>query len=322
MKNLHQITIQDTYQDPSSNHCLTLSYQLFGQPLHSAPIVLVNHALTGNSQVSGEQGWWKTLVDYDATIDLNRFTVIAFDVPGNGYNTQENIVFTNYKELTTKRIAQYFWKALEQLDIKELFAIIGGSLGGSIGWEMFFQHPKRIKNLIPIATSYKSSDWLIANTLVQDSILNNSNNPIHDARMHAMLLYRTPASFEQKFKKEYLEDQQSYKVESWLNFHGQSLTKRYQLSSYKLMNHLLKTIGESLSQQKIQDIIINSTTSIHSIAVDSDYMFTYEEQQKAHQELTNKKGNYHFSQIQSIHGHDAFLIEYEQLNNLLINIFK
>lgn len=322
MKNLHQITIQDTNQDPSSNHCLTLSYQLFGQPLHSAPIVLVNHALTGNSQVSGEKGWWKTLVDYDATIDLNRFTVIAFDVPGNGYNTQEDIVFRNYKEVTTKKIAQYFWTALEQLNIEELFAIIGGSLGGSIGWEMFFQNPTRIKNLVPIATSYKSSDWLIANTLVQDSILNNSNNPIHDARMHAMLLYRTPASFEQKFKKQYLEDQQSYKVENWLNYHGQSLTKRYQLASYKLMNHLLKTIGESLSQETIQDIILNSPTNIHSIAVDTDYMFTYEEQQKAHKQLNNKKENYHFSQIQSIHGHDAFLIEYEQLNKLLINIFK
>ena len=63
-----------------------LSYQLFGQKLFTAPIVLVNHALTGNSNVAGEFGWWSSLIGLGKLIDTNKFTVIAFNIPGNGYD--------------------------------------------------------------------------------------------------------------------------------------------------------------------------------------------------------------------------------------------
>ena len=51
-----------------------LSYQTFGQPLGMAPIVLVNHALTGNSNVSGENGWWNNLVGENKVIDVKIFS--------------------------------------------------------------------------------------------------------------------------------------------------------------------------------------------------------------------------------------------------------
>ena len=64
---------------------IVLSYQLFGQPIGTAPLVLVNHALTGNSQVTGENGWWKSLIGENKTIDTNKYTILAFNIPGNGY---------------------------------------------------------------------------------------------------------------------------------------------------------------------------------------------------------------------------------------------
>ncbi|GAW88467.1 homoserine O-acetyltransferase [Flavobacterium psychrophilum] len=75
-------------------------------------------------------------------------------------------------------------------------------MGGGIAWEMAVINPIAIENLIPIASDWKASDWVIANTLIQDKILNNSNYPIPDARSHAMLLYRTPQSLKQKFNRE------------------------------------------------------------------------------------------------------------------------
>lgn len=321
MNTLNTITITNKNISLHTNNQTHLTYQVFGQALHTAPIVLVNHALTGNSQVSGEKGWWKSLVDYNKVIDLNRYTVIAFDIPGNGYSPKKEHLIDNYKDINTQIIAELFWDALHSLNIHRLFAVVGGSLGGSIAWEMFFQKPLAIDNLIPIATTYKSSDWLIANSLVQDTILNNSKSAINDARMHAMLLYRTPESFQEKFNNQKTQGQE-FAVESWLNYHGKALEERFELKAYKLMNHLLKTIGQQYTIQQINQIITNSSTNIFSIAVDTDYMFTAKEQQQAYLNVENQKVNYTYNQIQSIHGHDAFLIEYNQLNNLLLNIFK
>lgn len=317
MPQLQKITLPNLNLPNGESHGIQLTYQLFGQPLNSAPVILVNHALTGNSSVSGANGWWNNLIDHEATIDLNLFTVVAFDVPGNGFQ-QEIVPFSvDYRLWNTKWVAEVFWLALEQLGVQELFAVIGGSIGGSIAWEMAFLKPNAIQNLIPIACSWKSSDWLVANVVVQSSILENSKNPIEDARKHAMLLYRTPESFQKKFNGKFNSTQNQFEVESWLNHHGTALKNRFSLDSYKIMNHLLKTIGQDLSEVDLIEFAKKSTTNIHIIAIDSDYMFTKKEQFVCYELMKEHKENIQYSEIQSIHGHDAFLIEYEQLNQIL-----
>lgn len=299
-----------------------LSYQTFGLPIGMAPIVLVNHALTGNSNVTGENGWWNELIGENQIIDTKKYTVVAFNIPGNGYDGNSENLIENYKSFTTKDVASLFWKGLEYLKINQLFAVIGGSLGGAIAWEMAFLKPKSIQNIIPVATNWKANDWLIGNVLVQDAILNNSNNPIHDARLHAMLLYRTPQSLTEKFNLKKNNNQEIYKVESWLKHHGEKLTNRFQLSAYKLMNHLLKTIGEDSTEIDLQNFVKNSSTKIHQVAINSDYFFTPNENIKTHNLLSDLTNNLSYHEINSIHGHDAFLIEYESLNNILKPIFN
>lgn len=299
------------------NQRFEIHFQIFGKPLHQAPIILVNHALTGNSNVAGIDGWWQELIGENKTINLKNYTVIAINIPGNGYNQSE--VFENYQDFTTKMIAELFWNTLDHLQVKELFAVIGGSLGGSIGWEMAFLRHHAIQNLIPIACSIKSSDWLIGNVKVQERILLNSRQPVEDARMHAMLLYRTPLSLYEKFKTQRKDNQ--YLIENWLEYHGKTLNKRFQHSSYLLMNHLLKTIGTEITEKEIEDFAKNSTTKIHSIAIDTDYMFTKEEQFETYQKLKKLKAVIQFHEIKSVHGHDAFLIEYPQLSQLIKPIF-
>jgi homoserine O-acetyltransferase len=301
---------------------INLSFQTFGLPIGMAPIVLVNHALTGNSNVAGEKGWWNDVVGENKVIDAKKYTIIAFNIPGNGYNNDAENLIENYKIFTTKDIASLFWKGLEYLKINQLFAVIGGSLGGAIAWEMAFIKPNAIQNLVPIATNWKANDWLIGNVLVQDAILNNSKNPIHDARLHAMLLYRTPESLTAKFNSERNRNQNSYKVESWLLHHGEKLTNRFELSAYKLMNHLLKTIGENTTKKDLQDFAKISPTKIHQIAVNSDYFFAPNENIKTHNLLSSLTKNLTYHEINSIHGHDAFLIEYERLNHILKTIFN
>ena len=148
----------------------------------------------------------------------------------------------NYKDFTARDIAEIFANALDHLKITQLFAVIGGSVGGGLAWELAALKPTLIEHLIPIASDWKSTDWLIANCYIQEQILNNSSQPLIDARMHAMSLYRTPESFKAKFDRILQKEENVFAVESWLNYHGNVLNDRFQLAAYKMMNQVLKTI--------------------------------------------------------------------------------
>ena len=300
---------------------IPLFYQLFGRSIGSAPIVVVNHALTGNSNVTGGGGWWNDLVGENKVIDTNYFTVIAFNIPGNGFDGHFGNLISNYNEITIRDVATLFWKGLFKLKIERVFAVIGGCLGGAVAWEMAVIYPKSIQHLIPIATDYKATDWVLANVLVQDQILNNSDDPIVDARLHAMLLYRTPQSINQRFQRKKTDNQSVYQIENWLVNHGFKLKNRFRLSAYKLMNHLLKTNDITRNRGSFETVAGAITSTIYIISVDSDYFFTADENYETFENLKKIKKNVFYNTIKSIHGHDAFLIEFNQLIAILTPIF-
>jgi len=308
-----------TTENGALYHSLPLSFAIFGLPLHSAPIVLVNHALTGNAEVAGENGWWNDLIGNNKTIDTDKFTVLSFNVPGNGHDA---FIIEKYQDFTTRDIARIFLKGLEILDIAQLHTIIGGSVGGGVAWEMLALAPNSTHNLIPIATDWKSTDWMIANCYLQEQILNNSSKPVEDARIHAMLCYRSPESFKEKFQRTLNDNLSIFNIESWLAHHGKKLQQRYQLSSYKLMNQLLKTIDITRNSEDFETLLSKTSATIHIIGINSDLFFTAKENRETYQELKKFKHNVFYSEIDSIHGHDAFLIEYKQLDQLLAGIFK
>lgn len=313
------LTIQNFTTESGAFYAgLNLSFQVFGAELHTAPIVLVNHALTGNSQVVGENGWWNDLIGEHKTIDTTKYTILAFNVPGNGF---DGFSIENYSDFNTRDIARIFIEGIRFLEIKKLYAIIGGSVGGGIAWELVALEPKIAQHLIPIATDWKSTDWLIANCFLQEQILKNSSKPIEDARTHAMLCYRTPESFAAKFQRTTNEELAIFNVESWLLHHGEKLQKRFQISSYKMMNQLLKTIDITRNSASFEDITSKIEADIHIIGINSDLFFTANENKATYEELKKYKNNVTYQEIVSIHGHDAFLIEYKQLHNLLQDIF-
>lgn len=321
MKNkIKEINIID-YQTENGTHyhTISLSYQVFGKPIGDAPVVLVAHALTGNSTVAGERGWWKDLIADGKVIDTAKYTVIAFNVPGNGYN-EFNI--TEYKDFLARDIARIFYLGLRNLGVKKLFAAIGGSIGGGIVWELAAAYPELIENIIPIATDWKATDWLIANILVQDAILNNSSNPVHDARLHAMNMYRTPGSYKYKFNRSINEEKGMFNVESWLLHHGEKLKARFQLAAYKMMNNLLSTVDITRGRGSFVEVASKIEGAIYIIGIDTDLFFSPEENKQSHMELSQVKDNVYYEEIESIHGHDAFLIEYQQLTVILKKVFK
>lgn len=299
---------------------LSLTYEVFGQPLERAPVVLVNHALTGNSSVCGEDGWWKGLIGKGKCIDTDKYAILSFNIPGNGYQEEENKI-EDYKAFVARDVAAIFLEGLQRLGVGELYAVIGGSVGGGIAWELAVLAPKLIRHLVPIASDWKSTDWLKATCLVQEQILLHSNNPVHDARLHAMLVYRTPESFSQKFERSFNEEKGMYNIESWLFHHGKKLESRFGLSSYKALNHILANIDITKDRGAFEEVIKDVECAIHQISVDSDLFFTAKENKDTFEILKKHNPKHTYGVVKSVHGHDAFFIEYDQLHQLLKHVF-
>lgn len=320
MSKLHKIKIENFKTRSGAEHNLQLSYQTFGQDINQAPIVLINHALTGNSNVIGKDGWWNDLIGPGKCIDTGYFAILAFNIPGNGFGGEEELI-QDYKDFTARDIAEIFNIGLKELNVVELFAVIGGSVGGGLAWELAALNKVKIENVIPVAADWKSTDWLIANCMIQDSLLNNSNKPLYDARLHAMTLYRTPESFTDKFKRT-VKSKGIFNIESWLDHHGNKLTKRFTLSSYKMMNQILKTIDITEDRGDFVKVASKIPGSIHIITINTDLFFKTEENWKTFVDLKMEKENVKIGEIKSIHGHDAFLIEFHQLSKLLKPVFS
>ena len=322
MAALKYINILNYTTKTGKTSSFNLSYQLFGKLLHEAPIVLINHALTGNSNVAGKGGWWTPIVGPGKVIDTNLYSVLAFNIPGNGQDQYPSNLIENYKDFTAGDIAQIFALALDDLKITQLFAVIGGSVGGGLAWELAALKPDLIEHLIPIASDWKSTDWLLANCHIQDRILNNSSEPLADARMHAMSLYRTPESLKSKFDRTLQDGEAIFAVESWLNYHGKVLNERFQLPAYKMMNQVLRTIDISHGKEEFIKVASKIKSNIHIVTINSDLFFKPEENWETYVDLKTHKDNVTISEIHSIHGHDAFLIEFAQLEVILESIFR
>ncbi|WP_411811368.1 alpha/beta fold hydrolase [Chryseobacterium scophthalmum] len=297
--------------DSQREYHIPLSYQLFGKELFSAPIILVNHALTGNSNVAGEKGWWKLLIGENQVIDTNKYTVLCFNIPGNGY---DDFFIDEYSDFTPSDIANVFLKGLESLNIKNIYALIGGSLGGGIGWQMLSKKADLADIFIPIACDSKTHDWLHAQCLVQKFLLNGNDEPLQKARIHAMLCYRTPQSLNDRFQNKFNQEKQQLESEDWLTYHGNSLAERFSLKSYQLMNHLLMNINTN------QNMLEKIQARMHMISVDTDLFFPASEIRQCFEKLKENKEDVFYHEIKSVHGHDAFLMEYSQLNNIINNI--
>ena len=86
MDQLNEIKIIDFITESGETiPSINLTYQLFGKQLGEAPVILINHALTGNSNLTGKNGWWKEVVGEDSAINTKKFSIISFNIPGNGF---------------------------------------------------------------------------------------------------------------------------------------------------------------------------------------------------------------------------------------------
>lgn len=288
---------------------LPLTYEFSGAEPGTAPIVVVNHALTGNSHVTGTDGWWGDLIGSDKAITTEKYTILCFDIPGNCYRSEP---LPNAELFTLKDIAKIFLTGIDLLKINRVKAIIGASLGGALTWQLAYLSPKLAEYIIPIASDFVARDWLLAQTELQKILLKQSQKPLHAARIHGMLCYRTPLSINQRFNGK-TTDEGEPQVINWLHFHGRQLQKRFSLSAYEVMTYLTSSICVTNDAKDLRKI----ESKIFMVSINSDLLFPHTDARKTASEL-----GIELYTIDSPHGHDAFLIEYEQLSSIISPLFN
>lgn len=316
----------------------TVAYQTWGE-LNNAHdnAVLVFHALTGNTRADE---WFSGLFGKGKALDPDRHFIICANVPGSCYGSSGPASINpetgepyraDFPEVTIRDIVRFQQQLLDVRNIRGLDFVIGGSLGGMQALE-FAIMDDRPRAAVCIGMGKAHSPWAIGISHAQRQAITNDPNwnggcysadepPINGlsvARMIAMNSYRTPDDFEQKFSRNHQGDSKQFQVESYLNYQGQKLAGRFDAGSYVRLTQAMDSHDVARGRGSYGEVLGAVDIPVLATGIDSDLLYPTAEQK----ELAELLGHGTYREITSRYGHDAFLIEFRQINNILQLFFN
>lgn len=296
-------------------------------------VVWVIHALTGDAN---PQEWWSGIIGEDKFFDPTNHFIVCANLLGSCYGSTNPLsihpktgktYFYDFPNLTPRDLARSLEHLRQHLGIDQINTIIGGSLGGQVGieWAYLLQH--QVKNTIILASNAKTSPWTIAfnesqRMAIETDCTWGENHPeagkkgMETARAIAMMSYRHPEDFAKK-QSDSSEKLDGFRVSSYLRYQGQKLANRFNAFSYWVLSKAMDSHDLGRGRGGVERALAEIPSKLLAIGVDRDLLFVREESQFIAHHVP--KGTYR--EIQSTFGHDAFLIEYEQLQYILRSFY-
>jgi homoserine O-acetyltransferase len=271
--------------------------------------VLLLHALTGSPDAAdrpGARGWWGPLFQPGAPLEEDAATVWTPNLPGSCYGATAP---DPGRPLSSRTQAELLARWLVREDLR-FDALIGGSLGGMVALELALAAPDRFGVVGVIGCGGRADPWLWGTNEVQRAILRSPTlgdpEAIALARRAAMLTFRSPQSLAQRFT----EPEQ---VRGWLRHHGLDLAGRFTRASYLALLDAMD--GHDLGRDRggLVRALGGLGAPLHLLGMDSDQLFprtALEELATAAQRAGRLA---RLDWIRSPHGHDAFLMEWDQV---------
>ena len=327
-----------------------IAYETFGELNHKRDnAILVLHALTGDSHVVGAAepghptaGWWGGIVGPGLSIDTDRFFVVApnmlgscqgstgpSDLDANGRKWGEDFPFTTIRDQVRAQAAMS-----DEIGIERWFAIIGGSMGAMDALEWGVEYPDRMVRLAVIAApAVSSADQIALNSVQVEAIhtdplfhggqyydAKDGDGPHRGlalARRMALLNYRSPSELNERFQRSWqsginpMGGGGRFAVESYLDFHGNKFTRRFDANSYVTLIQAMNSHDVGRGRGGIENALSRVKARTLIIGIDSDRLFPVEDQQLLARLIPGNIDGTSAAVISSPYGHDGFLIEYD-----------
>jgi homoserine O-acetyltransferase len=331
---------------------LDIIYETYGHLNNErSNAVLVCHALTGSAHAAdspeGGPGWWGGMIGKGKGLDTNRVFVISPNILGSCYGSTGPASIDprtgrkyrmTFPQVTVRDMVRAQKRLIDALGIAQLAAVTGGSLGGMQALEWGIMFPESVRLIVPIATSAQHSAWCIGISEAQRLAITSDPSWMDGeyeqqpacglalARMIAMISYRSRNSFEARFGRTALnghppeksvqlfnETPASYQVESYLRYQGEKLVRRFDANTYLLLTRAMDLHDVSVGRGSLQDALGSITAQAISIGISSDLLYPTAEQRFLAEAIPHGE----YAEIDSLHGHDAFLIDFDRLAAIL-----
>ncbi len=290
-----------------------------------------------NKMFNNKEGWWAPLIGKGKAIDTNQYFVICPNVLGSCYGTSgpasnnpeiKKLYRMKFPEITVRDMVKVQKELLSSLGISKIKFAVGGSLGGMQVLEWAIMYPNMIEKIMPIATSAAHSAWAIGlneasrNAIKNDAEWDNGNyknqpeRGISLARKIAMISYRSYNSFSEKFNRSLNKKsnvKNIFEIESYLNYQGEKLTKRFDANTYLYLSKAMDLHDVGKNRGGTSKALAKIKSKTKCIGINSDILYPVEEQKEIARQIPGSE----YAEIDSIHGHDAFLIEFDQLDKII-----
>ncbi|MFC9965979.1 homoserine O-acetyltransferase MetX [Nocardia ignorata] len=314
-------------------------------------VVLVEHALTGDSHVvggpDGAPGWWEGMVGPGAPIDTDEWCVIATNVLGGckGSTGPSSLApdgkpwGARFPWVTIRDQVTAEAQLLDLLGIERLGAVVGGSMGGMRVLEWIIGHPQRVSAALVLAVGARATADQIGTQTTQMAII-TADPDWQDGNYHgtgrapmtgmglarriAHLTYRTEGELEHRFANQAQGDEDPwaggrYAVQSYLEHQADKLGQRFDPATYVLLSEAMNRHDVGRGRGGVAAALASTPVPCVVGGVDSDRLYPLHTQAELAEGLPGCAG---LEIVHSRDGHDGFLTEAAAVSKLLTETMR